>query len=142
MRNVKGILANSSFVEVISVIVTLPAGSHELSASAVFARAGAPFLSPPGREQKKASSSSRIVLGRAVVNNPQPRAGSVIQAGKHDSSPRTLADLLRALLCRREARCRGTGATPRSSRIGRSLPLGVAAPDTFVTVALADEPSS
>jgi hypothetical protein len=34
-----------------------------------------------------------LPLGRAVVvaNNPQPRAGSVIPAGKHDSSPRALA---------------------------------------------------
>jgi hypothetical protein len=45
-------------------------------------------------------------------------------------------------LCRREARCRGTSATPRLSRIGRSLPLGLAVTDAFITVALVqDEPS-
>ena len=72
-----------------------------------------------------------------VANNPRTRASLVIPAGKHDISPRALADLPRALLCGREARYRGTGATPRSSRIGRSLRLGLAVPDIFVTVALA-----
>jgi hypothetical protein len=50
VRDVKGIPVDCSFVEVISVIVNLPAGSYEPPASAAFARAGAPFLRPPGRE--------------------------------------------------------------------------------------------